>query len=108
MMGGFSFLSKSLIQTLFLFKSIHRLWVYPESAKGEQMKGLTTTKATYRDIEITVFSDQFGGNRVYCCASTLIGQRKEDRWFPSQGEAIANERRDIDTKLGIPPSTEGR
>lgn len=72
------------------------------------MKELTTTKVTYRDINISVSSDRFGGNKVYCCASSLIGQRKEDKWFPSQGEAIANERRDIDMKLGIPPSTEVR
>ena len=72
------------------------------------MKELTTTKATYRDIDISVSSDRFGGNKVYCCASSLVGQRKEDRWFPTQGEAIANERREIDTKLGIAPSTEVR
>jgi len=72
------------------------------------MKGLTTTKATYRDIDIAVFSDQFGGNRAFCCTSSLAGQRKEEKWFPTQGEAIACERHDIDTKLGIPPSTEGR
>ena len=72
------------------------------------MKGLTTTKATYRDIEIAVYSDQFDGNRVFCCVSNLVGQRNEDRWFPTQGEAIANERRDIDAKLGIPPPTEKR
>lgn len=72
------------------------------------MKELTTTKATYRDINISVSFDRFGGNKVYCCASSLVGQRHEDKWFPTQGEALANERHDIDTKLGIPPSTEGR
>jgi hypothetical protein len=82
--------------------------MYPESVKGDLMKELTTTKATYRDIDITVSFDRFGGNRVFCCASSLVGQRKEDKWFPSQGEAIANERHDIDTKLGIAPSTEVR
>jgi len=82
--------------------------MHPESAKGDQMKELTTTKATYREIAITVSSDRFGGNRVYCCASSLVGPRQEDKWFPTQGEAIANERHDIDTKLGIPPSTEVR
>jgi hypothetical protein len=72
------------------------------------MKGLTTTKATYRDNEIAVYSDRFGSDRVFCCSSSFVGQRKEDRWFPTQGEAIANERHDIDAKLGIVPSTEGR
>ena len=72
------------------------------------MKELTTTKATYRDIDITVSFDRFGGNSVFCCSSSLIGQRHEDKWFATQGEAIANERHDIDTKLGIPPSPEGR
>ena len=72
------------------------------------MKELTTTKATYRDVKISVHSDRFGGNRVFCCGNSLTGPHQEDKWFPTQGEAIANERRDIDTKLGIPPSTEVR
>ena len=72
------------------------------------MKELTTTKATYRDIDITVSSDHVGGNRMFCCSSSLVGRRKEDKWFPTQGEAIANERHDIDAKLGIVPSTEVR
>ena len=72
------------------------------------MKGLTTTTATYRDMEIAVFSDRFGADRKFCCTSSLIGQRKEDKWFPTQGEAIANERCDIDAKLGIVPSPEVR
>jgi len=72
------------------------------------MKELTTTKATYRDIMISVHSDRFGGNRVFCCANTLTGPKREDKWFPTQGEAIANERYEIDRKLGIPPSTEER
>ena len=68
------------------------------------MKELTTTKATYRDITISVHSDRFGGNKVFCCANSLTGQRQEDKWFPTQGEAIANERHEINRKLGIPPS----
>ena len=72
------------------------------------MKDLTTTKATYRDVEIAVFSDRFGGNRVFCCTNSLTAQRKEEQWFPTQGEAIANERHEIDSKLGIPPSIEER
>jgi len=72
------------------------------------MKELTTTKATYRDIMISVHSDRFGGNGVFCCANTLTGPKREDKWFPTQGEAIANERYEIDRKLGIPPSTEER
>ena len=77
------------------------------SNKGDHVKELTTTKATYRDIMISVHSDRFGGNRVFCCANSLGGHR-EDKWFPTQGEAIANERHEIDRKLGIPPSEEER
>jgi hypothetical protein len=65
------------------------------------MKGLTTTKAFYRDNEIAVYSDRFCSERVFCCSSSFVGQRKEDKWFSTQGEALANERRDIDAKPGI-------
>jgi hypothetical protein len=43
---------------------------------------------------------------VFCCATSLVGQRQEDKCSPSYGEAIANDRRDINTKLGIAPSAE--
>jgi hypothetical protein len=52
--------------------------ISPESIRGDTMKGLTTTKVTYRDIDIAVFSDQFGGNRVFCCTSSL-GRTAEGR-----------------------------
>jgi hypothetical protein len=42
-------------------------------------------------MEIAVYVDRFGADRVFCCTSSLVGQRKEDKWFPTQGEAIANE-----------------
>jgi len=67
------------------------------------VKGLTTTKATYRDNEIAVYSDRFGSDKVFCCSSSFVGQRAVDKWFPTQGEALANERREIDEKLGFTP-----
>jgi hypothetical protein len=68
------------------------------------MKQLTTTKATYMNVTITVSSDRF------CCDNSLGGLRAEDKWFPTQGEAIAAERHVIDKKLGIvtPPVEEPR
>ena len=82
--------------------------IVPKSNRGDTMKGLTTTKATYRDNEIAVYSVRFGSDRVFCCSSSFVGQRTEDKWFRTQGEALANERREIDAKLGIVPSPEVR
>ena len=72
------------------------------------MKEPTTMKATYRDVTISVYSDRFGGSRVFYCANSLSGPHDEDKWFPTQGEATANERHEIDKKLGIPSSAEER
>jgi hypothetical protein len=65
------------------------------------MKQLTTTKATYSGITISVSSDRFGGEKIFCCENSLSGPRREDKWFPTQGEAMANERREIDRRMGV-------
>jgi hypothetical protein len=72
------------------------------------MKQLTTTKATYMNVTITVSTDRFGGDKMFCCDNSLGGARAEAKWFPTQGEAIAAERHVIDKKLGIvtPPVEE--
>jgi hypothetical protein len=65
------------------------------------MKQLTTTKATYMGIAISVSSERFDGKTMFCCGNSLSGPRAEDKWFEGQGEAIANERHEIDRKKGI-------
>lgn len=70
------------------------------------MKFLTTTKATYRDIAITVSSERFENKTMFCCSNSLRGLVKEDKWFDTQGEALAHERRLIDEKMGFAPRPE--
>jgi hypothetical protein len=70
------------------------------------MKQLTTTKATYRDIEISVSSKRFENKTMFCCSSSVRGPHAEDKWFDTQGEALANERREIDMKMGFQPRPE--
>ena len=64
------------------------------------MKQLTTTKAMYKGIPITVLSDRFEGRLMYCCTNGLGGPGAEEKWYPTQGEAIANERHEIDRMIG--------
>jgi hypothetical protein len=70
------------------------------------MKQLTTTKATYRDIPITVSSDKFDSKTMFCCSSSVRTPATEPKWFETQGEALANERREIDQKMGFAPRPE--
>jgi hypothetical protein len=63
------------------------------------MKKLTTTKATHRGVEIKVMSDRIGGTIMYCCSNSRSTGVVEEMWFPTQGEAIANERFVIDRIL---------
>jgi hypothetical protein len=60
----------------------------------------TTTRATHCGVEIIVMSDRIGNQTMYCCTNGLSNGRDEGQWFPSQGEAIANERVRIDRTLG--------
>jgi hypothetical protein len=64
------------------------------------MRKTTTTKATHRGIEIAVMSDRIGNSTVYACTNSRDKSKSEGQWFPSQGEAIANERVVIDRILG--------
>ena len=65
------------------------------------MKQLTKTRATYRGIDITVSQDRLDGKKMFSCRNSITGPAGEDKWFPTQGEAIANERHEIDRKMGI-------
>jgi len=65
------------------------------------MKELTTTKAVYSGVTISVSADRFDGKAMFCCANSLEGPHREDKWFETQGQAMANERQQIDRKMGI-------
>jgi hypothetical protein len=62
----------------------------------------TTTKATHRGIDITVVSTGTGHLKTYSCINGSGRPKTIQQWFKTQGEAIANERREIDKALGIP------
>lgn len=63
------------------------------------MVKVTTTKATYRGIEIMVMSDNTGHGTTYSCTNNSGKPKIIERWFATQGEAIANERHEIDDVL---------
>lgn len=70
------------------------------------MKQLTTTKATYRTVAISVSSERFEGKTMFCCSNSLT-PNAEEKWFDTQRAALANERIKIDDKLGFPGDREG-
>jgi hypothetical protein len=72
------------------------------------MKQLTTTTATYSKVMISVSSDSFAGRTMFCCGNSLGGRPAEDKWFATQGEAIASERHEIDRRMGIVHPVEER
>jgi hypothetical protein len=72
------------------------------------MKQLTTTTATYSKVTITVSSDRIGGNTMFCCENSLSGRHTQDKWFATHGEAISNEKLEIDRKMGIVHPVEER
>ena len=63
------------------------------------MRKVTTTKATHRGIEITVISDNTGHGTTYSCTNNSGRPKLVEKWFATQGEAIANERHEIDAGL---------
>lgn len=62
---------------------------------------VTTTKATHRGIEIVVMSENLGQGTTYSCSNNLGKPKGIQKWFPTQGEAINNERNEIDAVCGI-------
>jgi len=60
---------------------------------------VTTTKAMYRGIEIIVMSENNGHGTTYSCTNSSGRPKIVEKWFPTQGEAIANERRELDAVL---------
>jgi len=68
------------------------------------LKKVTTTKATHRGIVITVISESIGHVMTYSCTNNSGRPKLTERWFATQGEAIANERHEIDAVLPFVPA----
>jgi hypothetical protein len=59
----------------------------------------TTTRATHRGVDIAVLSRNIGRTTSYGCTNGCGKTRAITKWFATQGEAIANERLEIDSVL---------
>jgi len=59
----------------------------------------TTTKATYKGVDIIVISENSGHGTKYACTNSTGRPKALAIWFGTQGEALANEREVIDTLL---------
>jgi len=59
----------------------------------------TTTKATHRGVQIAVMSERTELGLRYCCTNECGKPKLNETWFSTQGEAIANERHEIDAVL---------
>jgi hypothetical protein len=59
----------------------------------------TTTKATHRGINIAVMSDNNGHGTTYSCTNDSGRPKTAAKWFPTQREALANERSELDAVL---------
>ena len=56
----------------------------------------TTTKGMHRGIEILVLSENNGQGTTYSCTNNSGKPKLIAKWFPTQREALANERSEID------------
>ena len=65
------------------------------------MTKITTTRATHRGIEIAVISENLGQGTTYSCTNNSKKPKTTVKWFPTQGEAINNERIEIDSVLPL-------
>jgi hypothetical protein len=72
---------------------------YENLQRTRDMIKTTTTKATYRGIEIAVMSDSSGHGTTYSCTNNSGRPKLVEKWFATQGEAIASERHEIDAVL---------
>lgn len=59
----------------------------------------TTTKATYKGVDIIVISENNGHGTKYACTNSSGRRRDLESWFGTQREALANEREVIDTMI---------
>ena len=60
---------------------------------------VTTTKAMHRGVQIAVLSERTERGMMYCCRNKCGKPKATEKWFGTQGEAIANERYEIDAVL---------
>jgi hypothetical protein len=60
---------------------------------------VTTTKATHRGVKIAVMSERTDRGLRYCCTNEYSKPTVNQKWFATQGEAIANERHEIDSVM---------
>jgi hypothetical protein len=67
-----------------------------QSPEAGSMTKVTTTKATHRGFTITVIAENNGHGTTYSCRNDSKRQKTTVEWFSTQGEAIANERRELD------------
>jgi hypothetical protein len=63
------------------------------------MVEVTTTKATHRGVGIAVMSERTEQGLRYCCTNERSSSKVNVLWFVTQGEAIANERHEIDAVM---------
>ncbi len=60
---------------------------------------VTTTRATHRGVDIVVMSESEGRVTKYSCSNSTGRPKISPKWFATQGEAIANERHEIEEVL---------
>ena len=60
---------------------------------------VTTTTAVHRGVHIAVLSERTEQGMKYCCSNGSSKPKPIEKWFSTQGEAIANERHEIDAVL---------
>ncbi len=63
------------------------------------MTRITTTKATHRGVKIVVVADSSGHGTTYSCTNDVNKTKLTPKWFATQGDAIANERQEIDAVM---------
>lgn len=65
------------------------------------MTKMTTTTATHRGVKIAVVVESSGHGKSYSCTNNSGKAKSAPKWFPTQGDAIANERYEIDAVLPL-------
>lgn len=63
------------------------------------MTKITTTKATHRGVKIAVVLENSGHGSTYSCTNDSGKTKSIAKWFATQGDAIANERHEIDAVM---------
>jgi hypothetical protein len=77
----------------------HESLTIQQSSRETHMIRETTTRATHRGVSIVVLSNYDGHVTRYTCTNNSGGPNLMEKWFAAQGEAIANERHEINKVL---------